>query len=456
MLGVLRTIQAPYWAVVSATARLVLICVVALPAFAQTPQMVLPRGSSFGDLEETVPFRRFQSEFQTGQRSQQSRLGELLFEAPRLLGGLARDIGMSCDTCHIRGGANPDFFIPRASTRPGTFDRAPELFNPSAHAAALKAIRIPNLIGIGEQKRFGHDGRAATLQDFVHDVITEEFAGPSPSPEILGLLVAYLTDLKKQPNKRLSPDMKIMDPTQQEKRGEEIFKTPFDGHATGCASCHIPSQDFTDQLLHQIAGSTNRLRTPSLLDRVKDMPYFHDGRAATREAVIVEKNKIFDIGFNTSDQEALAAYLAVIETGDQSTTPSTADGALADIQSAQDGLRFALTLQDSELIAIAADGFARKLKTLADRYDTRIEEAEFDRLRVFALSAIADAAIATFQLRSRAEERQLDGIAIAFHRVVEQVNIMREPVIKAEPYSLFNAERLRAYRAKLEVSLPKR
>ena len=184
------------------------------------------------------------------------------------------------------------------------------------------------------------------------------------------------------------------------------------------------------------------------------MPYFHDGSSSTRDDVIAQKSKLFKIDLEDQDRKALAAYLAVIETGDMPTVPATAERALADIDTGKDGLQFALTHRNAELIAIAADGFARKLQNLADRYDNQLENPDQDRVRTAALSAIADTAIATFQLRSSAEAQHIDRLDIAFQRIIENVEAMRQPVLNAQPYSLFNIDRLKAYRARIGSELP--
>jgi DNA-binding beta-propeller fold protein YncE len=66
--------------------------------------------------------------------------------------------------------------------------------------------------------------------------------------------------------------------------------------AEGCASCHVPSTDYTDRTMHDVgtlrASSGERLggplegiETPTLLGTHASAPYFHDGSAATLEDV---------------------------------------------------------------------------------------------------------------------------------------------------------------------------
>ncbi|MEI9984930.1 MAG: hypothetical protein WDN69_18030 [Aliidongia sp.] len=67
---------------------------------------------------------------------------------------------------------------------PGTFDTTGPLFNPKADNGILDAVTIPSLRGARYLGPYGHDGRMASLRDFVRNVIVNEFSGPEPSPEI--------------------------------------------------------------------------------------------------------------------------------------------------------------------------------------------------------------------------------------------------------------------------------
>src|SRR5271165_1671611 len=84
------------------------------PASIVTP--ALPPGTSFGEDEVDQPRRVFYSERAGGTPSAQTVLGDLLFDAPGLFGGAARNAGMSCGTCHVNGSTNPALFIPGLSS----------------------------------------------------------------------------------------------------------------------------------------------------------------------------------------------------------------------------------------------------------------------------------------------------------------------------------------------------
>ena len=75
--------------------------------------------------------------------------------------------------------------MPKMSTRPGNFDTTGPLFNPKADNHVLDPVRIPSLRGARYLAPYGHDGRMASLRDFVRNVVVGEFAGPEPSPALL-------------------------------------------------------------------------------------------------------------------------------------------------------------------------------------------------------------------------------------------------------------------------------
>jgi cytochrome c peroxidase len=150
---------------------------------------------------------------------------------------------MSCGTCHVNGAGNAKLFIPGLSTRPGNFDATGALFNPKADNGVLDPVTPPSLRGARYLGPDGHDGRFASLRDFVHNVIVAEFAGPEPSPGILDALVAYIQDIDFLPNPRIGQDGRLAkQASAAERRGEALFRKPFPNDATmSCAACHMPS-----------------------------------------------------------------------------------------------------------------------------------------------------------------------------------------------------------------------
>ena len=204
---------------------------------------MLPSGTELGQDELEVPVEIFHSEVTGGKKSYLINLGDLAFTSPSLLGGVARRAGISCDTCHVNGAGNPKLFIPGLSSQPGNFDTTNALFHAKADNGVLDPLTPPSLRGARGFGPYGHDGRTASLRDFVENVITNEFAGPEPSPAILDAIVAYIQDIDILPNPRLGPAGRLTDKASAaERRGEALFARPFP-HDPGlsCAACHMPS-----------------------------------------------------------------------------------------------------------------------------------------------------------------------------------------------------------------------
>lgn len=122
-------------------------------------------------------------------------LGRMAFRAPGLLGGMAAREGLTCQICHPGGRANSHFFIAGLSAQPGTVDTTTATFSQVLGDGVFNPIAIPSLEGVAASAPYGHDGRAATLDAFVHSVIEEEFAGRRPAPEIFAALMTYLLAL---------------------------------------------------------------------------------------------------------------------------------------------------------------------------------------------------------------------------------------------------------------------
>jgi hypothetical protein len=137
-------------------------------------QTVLPAGTELNEESLDRPREVFKSEAIGGRKSYLVNLGDLAFSSSAILGGVARQAGISCGTCHVNGASNGKLYIPRMSTRPGNFDTTGPLFNPKANDGVRNAIRIPSLRGARYLAPYGHDGRFTSLRDFVHNVIVNE------------------------------------------------------------------------------------------------------------------------------------------------------------------------------------------------------------------------------------------------------------------------------------------
>ena len=256
-------------------------------------QTTLPPKTELNEDALDKPREVFHSEI-AGGKSYMINLGNLAFSSPAIFGGVARQAGVSCETCHVNGAGNAKFFMPKMSTRPGNFDTTGPLFNPKADNFVLDPVRIPSLRGARYLAPYGNDGRMASLRDFVHNVIVNEFAGPEPSPVIVDAIVAYIQDIDFLPNPSLGPAGRLTGKiSESERRGEALFAKPFP-HDPGlsCAGCHIPSAAFVDHQQHDV-GSGGLFKTPTLRNADFNAPYFHDGRFDNYDQVVAYFDRHF-------------------------------------------------------------------------------------------------------------------------------------------------------------------
>ena len=340
----------------------------ALPAPAGD-QTGLPNGSELDQDSVTNPREIFHSETIRGRRSYMSNLGNLAFNSPYTLGEAARKAHMSCATCHVNGASNPKLFIPGLSARPGTFDTTSAFFNPKTDNGVLDPVTIPSLRGARYLGPYGHDGRSASLRDFVRNVVVNEFAGAEPSGQILDAIVVYIEDIDFLPNPNLDKLGRLAPgATPQQQRGEALFVKPFPhAPALRCAACHTPSAAFVDHLQHDI-GSGGLFKTPTLLNADFNAPYFHDGRFDNFGQVIDYFDHAFQLGLNPQDRADLAAYLAAIGDGVRPDYHLTGANVLGDINSFASVLDMAIPRHDVEVIGLATQTAGDLLQDLADHY----------------------------------------------------------------------------------------
>lgn len=94
-------------------------------------------------------------------------------------------------------------------------------------------------------------------------------------------------------------------------RGKHLFAS----ESVGCASCHSGNQ-LTDQQAYDLAEDLKTVDTPSLVGIAHSAPYYHDGSAATLEAVLLENGNIHGMGrlakLTTRDRSDLIAYLETL------------------------------------------------------------------------------------------------------------------------------------------------
>ena len=136
-------------------------------------QTALPAKTELNEDAIDRPREVFRSEL-WGRKSYLVNLGNLAFSSPSIFGGVARQAGISCGTCHVNGAGNAKFFMPKMSTRPGNFDTTGPLFNPKADNALLDPVKIPSLRRARYLAPYGADGRMPSLRDFVRNVIVND------------------------------------------------------------------------------------------------------------------------------------------------------------------------------------------------------------------------------------------------------------------------------------------
>lgn len=350
---------------------LVLACLPSLGicALPGSSSSLLPLGTDFGDEAFDRPREVFRSETAGGHKSYMVVLGDVAFSSPKLLGGVARQSGISCGTCHVNGAANALFYIPGLSTRHGNFDTTSSVFNPKTDDSVLDPLTIPSLRGAHLLAPYGHDGRMLSLRDFIRNVVVNEFSGPEPSPEVLDALVIYVDDIDFVPNPRLGAGGKLVgSATREEKRGEKLFNRPFPHDPTlSCAACHQPAEAFVDHRQHDV-GSGGLFKTPTLRNANFNAPYFHDGRYAGYEQVVAHFNQSFSLGLSGRDQSDLMAYLNAIGDGDRATTPDDVPTRVKECTDFATALDTALPQHDAVAATLVVDTLDRELRELTEKF----------------------------------------------------------------------------------------
>jgi DNA-binding beta-propeller fold protein YncE len=94
-------------------------------------------------------------------------------------------------------------------------------------------------------------------------------------------------------------------------RGKKLF----DSAEVGCRSCH-DGATYSDQTTHKFTGSTlPQADTPSLIGLAASAPYFHDGSAATLEALLRDRGAVHGMAETAklTDQQT-ADLIAFLET----------------------------------------------------------------------------------------------------------------------------------------------
>jgi cytochrome c peroxidase len=405
-------------------------------------QSVLPPGTELNEDALDVPREQFHSETAGGRKSYLVNLGDVAFSSPAIFGGVARQAGISCSTCHVNGASNPKLYMPHMSTRPGNFDTTGPLFNPKADNSVLDPVRVPSLRGARYLAPYGNNGRTASLRDFVHNVIVNEFDGPEPSAAILDAMVTYIQDIDFLRNSSLGPGGRLTARTSDaERRGEALFAKPFPHDPNlSCTTCHVPSGAFVDHMQHDV-GSGGLFKTPTLVNGDFNAPYFHDGRYDTYDQVVAHFDRVFDLGLSPQDRSDLVAYLTAVGDGER---PYEHDGVGVQIKEIGDFasvLDTAIPTHDQDVISLTVNTVDLELRELTEQFpdhkDSSVVGGQLERRR--ARSALKDLVLRLSRIDLAASAGRFDDAA-AEYRNFRNLSLSTVPILllAAEPWSLFN------------------
>jgi cytochrome c peroxidase len=442
------------WRRIAAIAAVVVL--LALPQYATSfpfdgDQGVLPAGSELNEDAAYVPHEVLRSEYRGDRTSYVVALGDLAFNSPSILGDVARRAGISCATCHIGGANNAKLFIPGLSAHPGTFDTTGALFNPKADNHVFDPVRIPSLRGARYLGPYGHDGRMASLRDFVRNVIVGEFAGPEPSPALLDAIVSYVQEIDFLPNLKLGARGRLNDTaTETERRGEALFAKPFphDPHLS-CAGCHPPAGAFVDHLPHDV-GSGGLHKTPTLLNANFNAPYFHDGRYDSFDQVVDHFDREYKLGMSAQDRGDLVAYLRAVGDARQ---PFDSDGVMTrfkDINNFTLVLVQAIAARDREAIDLAVETLGGEFRDLTEQFpdhrNTTVTGALVERR--MARAAAKDVVISLRRIGMAVSADDFDAAAAEYKTYYGATFTRAMPLLRGtEPWSLFNPALREAHNA---------
>ena len=407
-----------------------------------TKEGVLPPGTDLGDGAAAQPTELFSTELAGGKRSYMQKLGDMLFSSPAIFGGVARQAGISCATCHQQGAGNAALYVPGLSSRPGNFDTTGALFNAKADNGLFDPVTPPSLRGAKFLAPYGPDGRLASLREFIRNVVVNEFAGAEPSGEVLDALVAYVQDIAFLPNPQLNSDGRLTDAASTAAhRGERIFNRPFPHDAAmSCASCHQPSSAFVDHQVHDV-GSGGFFKTKTLINANFNAPYFHDGRFDSYGQVVGFFDKHYDLGLSEGERGDLVAYLDAVGDASQPTTPDTVQSELDEIAVFVSVLDTAIREHNAAVIAVAVDTVGGEWRELGEHIpeakDTSVDGGL--RERITARGAVREMVLALRQIDMAAARGDFDAAADAYADYRAQVAPAATALAAAEPFSLFNA-----------------
>jgi cytochrome c peroxidase len=403
---------------------------------------VLPVGSELNEELLDQPTEIFGFETAGGKRSYLFNLGDMLFSSPAIFGGPARDAGMSCNSCHQAGAGNAKLFVPGLSKKPGTFDTSGALFNAKADNSVFDPVTPPSLRGAKYLAPYGHDGRIASLREFIRNVIVNEFAGAEPSGQVLDALVTYVNEISFLPNPKLGPGGRLTkEASDAAHRGEVLFNKPFPNNATmSCAGCHQPDAAFVDRKVHDV-GSGGIFKTKTLLNAKFNAPYFHDGRYDSFGEVVGHFDRHYNLGLAENERADLVAYLEAVGDAAQPYTRNTVQAEIDELADFVSVLDTAIPARDREVIALTVDSVGGEWREIGENYpgrtNTTVQGGLRERLQ--ARIAVRDLVLSLRRIAMAVEDDDFAQAAQIYADYQQQVVAASAQLKQAERWSLFNA-----------------
>lgn len=399
---------------------------------------VLPKGSDLAELRLREPRQILTMEAQGSEQSYLVALGNMAFSAPFIMGEPAQNAGINCSTCHSSGDINRRFFIAGSSAYPGSADVTTGLFNPRFDDGLTNPLDIPSLRGITLTAPYGHDGRFASLREFTRNVIVNEFAGPEPMPIILDALVAYQRQFEFLPNPKLDRQGHLTDyASDAAHRGEALFTKSFDEMGgRSCASCHVPSADFTDGEQHDV-GTLRSFETPTLLNANFTAPYFADGSARDYSAVIEHFDDFYGLELTEVEVSDLVAYLEAIGDGERPFVDKDLDFDLAEIMVFASTLEQTIKDRNYAVLDLTINTMNRELRAIRDKW--YLSKSRTPR------AIIADWILELRRVERHAGRENWNAAQSALQTWRGLVKKTKSEVSSAEDQSVYNADRLQDY-----------
>lgn len=147
-----------------------------------------------------------------------------------------------------------------------------------------KNLQTPLLAGrIEGAHPFKWDGKDPTITDSLTNTVTR-LGGSGISPTQAKELAAFLKTVDA-PRKPAVADASAV------ARGKALFASD----ATGCATCHNGPL-MTDQQSYDLSTDLGKVDTPSLVGLATSAPYYHDGSAATLDALLAGNANVHGMG----------------------------------------------------------------------------------------------------------------------------------------------------------------